>query len=537
MVLWKGEKCKKMNLRTLCFNIWKPKHDRMGISTEYAPVCLRYTGVDDMAEYPDIIKTLCVKSEQCPYSLFFDRSVPMQAEFNVIKTVGDELKSMDVRNLKSQDIVLFENADFNMTFLKALDRIVNLALLQETFFNDCARNDFILKLIVWTFSYVRPVMEKADASHSPKCFYYGDATKHEVYFMMMLHLMSFDVVYINPLRDDTWESVDTIGLSTKIKGRQITKISPLAELTRNAKEIHEEHSVTLQMQREMDSMLFSEGVYRPWQFRDGTTKSLFMKSTIIDLMNNYNEPAKVRAGFRTDGMLVTVPNLFFQIDGVYSDWKEYNRLVEICTSSENTIIITDAGRSLAGHVVPHEEKLKLVFCELSDGTMDSGELMKMDIYHWGKYRDALEDLMLEKINEMIRDWDCMFKNKISRELKFDIICDILSMDEKIIKMVDGFDYTGKIPKAVFFLENEDFIEDRILYIVGYMVTIGFDVVVFSPAGLMSIDSVFDPGRFNNERLDVMKYDCTYHDALKKLKKGSLGRLFESFMLGRTDNGW
>lgn len=142
-----------MNLRTLCFNIWKNKYERKGIASDYKPVFIRYIGVEDEQEYPKIIKTLYDRSKECEYSVFFDGDIPMQAEFDIINYVGNELKTMDVTNLKSQDITLFDNPQLNGIFLESIDTIVNLAIKQESFSNDSVRNNFILQLIVWTYLY------------------------------------------------------------------------------------------------------------------------------------------------------------------------------------------------------------------------------------------------------------------------------------------------------------------------------------------------------------------------------------------------
>ena len=58
--------------------------------------------------------------------------------------------------------------------------------------------------------------------------------------------------------------------------------------------------MTLQFERQIENEMFTNtGVYKPWQFRDGTTSALFFNSTLIDLEMNWNEPAKVRQGFKT----------------------------------------------------------------------------------------------------------------------------------------------------------------------------------------------------------------------------------------------
>lgn len=514
-----------MSLKNACFNIWKTNRDRQGINSSFKPLFIRYIGVENQNEYNDILKTFVEKCKNCDYAACFDGSIPMQAAFEIITYVGQELKTMNVYDLKSQDIVLFDNdTERNRIFLESLDYVVNLALKQETFFNESSRNDFILKLIVWTYSYIRPM--KFENNITPKCIYYGDITKHEIYFLMMLHLMTFDVIYINPLRDEIWDEVDTLPISEVHKNSQIVPIETLSEKIKNAHVIEREESITLQLEREIENeLLTNTGVYRAWQYRDGNVKPLFIKSTIIDLLNNYPEPSRVRSGFKVEGKIVTVPNYFFQIDGEYNDFNEYHQLVNTCISTPNTLVLTDRGESLIPKKLSQEEKLQLTFCTFSDGTFDINEIKKLPFYEWDKYRDALEDFILNKINDLFRDK--LYKKNLSQNDKFNIVANILTMSPNIIKMADNFDYTDKIPKLVIYLEKEDFIEDEILYLLGFINELGFDIIIFSPAGLISIDSVFDTNRFNSIRLDNMTYDRTL-DSIKK-KKGSkggfLGKLF------------
>jgi len=510
-----------MSLKNACFNIWKNNYERKGINSSFKPLFVRYIGVENPNEYNDVLKTYVEKAKNCPYALFFNETIPMQAAFDIINYIGNELRTMDVYNLKTQDIVLFSTPQINRIFLESLDTVVNLALKQESFFNTNTRNDFILKLIVWTYLYVRPI--PFENNYCPKCIYYGNITKHEMYFLMMLHLMTFDVLVINPLKDDDWTSVDTMGISELHKNIQILPIEKLESRIASGKVIEQEESLTLQLEREIeDEFLASSGVYRPWQFREGTVKSLFIKSSIIDLTSNYNEPARVRNGFKTEGKTVTVPNYLFQIDGQYNDEIEYAKLVNSSITTPNTLVLTDRGESLFGNSVSEQEVLKLTFCIRNDGKFDIEKLKKLSYYQWDKYRDSLEDFMLNKINDFFDSQ--MFKKGLTQTEKFNIVVNILNIKSDIIKMVDNFDYTDKVPKIVVFLEKEDFISDDILYLLGYINQLGFDIIIFNPSGLFSIDSVFNVERFNSVRLDTMKYDLTL-DSIKK-KKASKG-IFKS----------
>lgn len=510
-----------MSLKTAMYTIWKPDYERRGISSTFKPMFTRYIGVEDHNEYPNILLTLKKRTEEnSKYSVMFCGEIPMQAEFDIIRYVGEELKSMDVRNLKTQDIELFNDPQRNNIFLAALDQVVNLALKQETFANDNVRNDFILKLIVWTYSYIRPM--EFDNSHCPKCIYYGDITKHEIYFLMMLHIMTFDVLYINPLREENW-GIETLGISKQHKNMQILPVQTFAQITANASVIDGDESMTLQYEQQVANELANTGTFRSWQYRDGDVNPLFIRASQYDLTANWPEPSRVRAGFKVQGKTVTVPTMFFQVDGVTTNIAEYAKIVETCTTQSNTWVMQDCGKALLGQPVDESEKLKLTFCMLSDGTFDINELKSLSFYDWDKYRDSLEDFILKKINALFSD--NLFKKTLNQNEKFDIVADILSMNQQIVKMADGFDYTDKIPKIVIYLNGEDFIEDRVLYLLGFIWQLGFDIVIFSPSGLISIDTVFTTERFNLVRLDEMKYDMTLDKVKKKQKSGILNRLF------------
>jgi hypothetical protein len=298
------------------------------------------------------------------------------------------------------------------------------------------------------------------------------------------------------------------------KYQRILPVETLQDKIKDATPIELEESITLQLQREMEETLFSNtGVYRAWQFKDGDINPLSIHSTLIDLKNNYNEPTRVRRGFKTEGKVVTVPNYFFQIDGTDH---EYAAFVSSCLQAKNTLVLTDRGESLLGYSVRDDEKLKLVFCQLNDSTFYLPELKKLSFYQWDKYRDSLEDFMLNAINRLFSD--SMFKTPLTQQMQFDIVTDILSMNHNIIKMVDNFDFTDKIPKILIFLENEEFISDRVLYLLGYIHELGFDIIIFNPSGLMSIDTVISTAKYSTERLETMNYTCTLESIKKESSK-------------------
>lgn len=491
----------------------------------------RFIGVDvtplntgkTAKEYNDILKTYYDKMTASDTAVVFDGAIPVSPNFELVQFVKKELQTMDVTHISQQDITIFSNnPDINKQFLAALEYVVLKAIQQERFQNETIRNNFITKLILWTYIYIGKLAFKQFVY--PKCFYYGNITRHEVYFLIMLHKMGFDVIYANPLEDPVvWSQVDTDGLSEVVTLGGTLTVETLAEKIKNAAPIEYTESDTLAYEAYAQQTLFTgTGVYKPWQFRNGYAKSLFFNSTIHDLKNMWTEAVNVRPGFKVEGQTVTVPTFFHKVDGEYRETKDYYELVHLCSEAENTMFVTGAGlKSLIVPLAEPNDRFKIAFCRKNDNEYSEQALTELPFYRYAKYRDELEYYLLQKVNEVVKS-NQLFRIEFNRNNVVDFILITLSMCDGLMRLLDNFDYTSYNPKVVVFLEKEEVIEDREMYLLGFLHALGFDVIIFSPSGLESSNVVL-PDRFNVDRLDTMSYERTY-DNLKKPKKG-LFKLF------------
>ena len=128
-------------------------------------------------------------------------------------------------------------------------------------------------------------------------------------------------------------------------------------------------------------------------------------------------------------------------------------------------------------------------------------------------------LLINKINETIADTR-LFKQPltISKEEILNFALLILQLDKRVIRLIDSFDFTGFIPKIVFFLEGETQLSKNTCYVLAYLGKIGFDIIIFSPAGLSDLNSYINAEYFNTVRLDVINYEQSFQAIQRKLKK-------------------
>ena len=443
------------SLQNLPFELWRSITERKGIQATFAPVFTRYIGVENQSKYDSVLKTILVKAqEDSTHTIYFDGQIPMDADFDFINSIKNELASMEVSQIASQDITLFEDAELNHQFLIALEYITNLAIRQENFLNNSVRNNFICKMLLYAYLHIFSLSYQDRDYLTNKCIYYGSISKHDIYFLLLLNRFGFDVIYINPLKDDeNFAQVDSDQISTVHKNTQILPIQSWTERAKNGQIIEENRSITLDIETQIEEQLFTNsGIYRPWQFRNGTTSPIFFNSTLIDVEQNWNAPAKVRNGFKTVEKTVYVPHFFFEIEGEYNPIDKYAHLVN-------------------------------------------------------------------KINETIADTR-LFKQPltVSKEEILNFALLILQLDKRVIRLIDSFDFTGFIPKIVFFLEGETQLSKNTCYVLAYLGKIGFDIIIFSPAGLSDLNSYINAEYFNTIRLDVINYEQSFQAIQRKQKK-------------------
>ena len=131
---------------------------------------------------------------------------------------------------------------------------VNLAIKNENFFNNNIRNNFITKLIVWAYMYIKNI--DISGNINPKSIYYGQIGRHEIYFLILLYNMGFDVIYINPLKEEFFEEIDVDNLSKLNKELQIDEILSFKERCARGKLSENIETLTKQVQREVHEELF-----------------------------------------------------------------------------------------------------------------------------------------------------------------------------------------------------------------------------------------------------------------------------------------
>lgn len=515
------------SLRNQIFYLWKTPLERKGLNQNFKTEFIRYIGIDKMSEYDSIIKTLITKAEEDKeHSVYFDREVPFQLNPDFVRFIKNELQTMNISQLSKEDIKMFEDEETNNVFLKALEYVVNKAIIQENFQSSSIRDNFIVKTLLNVYTYIKDL--KIEKEITNKCIYYGDIHRHDVYFLLLLHKMNFDVLYINPTRDSNEIiSIDTDKISVLVKSKGIDGVKTLKDRMNNGSILSENKSTILDFENQIEREMFTDsGFFRPWQFKEnGTTQAVFFNSSIIDLEQNWLLDARLRDGFKVVDRTVHVPNFFFEIEGVYDNSDKQNELIQRLKQDSLIFVVKDKESILTENIfsknIPDalknpDNRYALVNCLKNDRTFNIEKVKELNIYPFEKYKDSTEDFILNKINETILDTGLYKKELDTRENLVSFCFAIFLLKVELIRAIDNFDFPNKVPKIFIFIEDENSLDKIDSYILGFLTKVGFDIVILTPAGTSSISSHINNHRFNSIRLDKLMYDEKW-DLINKIK--------------------
>lgn len=508
-----------VSLEQISLDIWKTNFERKGISESFKPIFVRYIGVENLNTYNNILKTIQIKSQENE-AYIFDNEIPYKPDFNLIKYLKNELITMDLGNLENQDITLFQDSNFNKKFLKALQYVVNI----EEFPSQNSKIDFIITMLCLGNSYIKaPTL----IDKTIKYIYYGNIIKDDFKFLLLCHLMDNDVLYINPINDIDFTEIDKYNLTQLHKNTGILPIESFSSRSSQGQELSVFNTQTLRIEQNIEEVLFTDGIFKPWQLRGYNVNDVIYNPSIIDLENSLNEPAKVRDGFNISNKTVTIPHFFYEVEGEYSNPNEYINLVN--KTKNNAHVVLNSTQLKNNHSNNYDELInEIIFSLDANGLLINEKTVNFSFYEYAKYNDLTELFILNKINEFLEK-EYLNIDYSDKENKLKIIFTLLTLNDNIIKLIDNFDYSSNIPKLVYFLENENSLELEDGIILMFLSSLGFDVVIYSPAGMSNLSSYIKQTYHFVTRLETLNYNRTYN-SLKTIKEKTniINSIFKRF---------
>lgn len=495
-------------------------------------------GISSESSYNDTLALFNHKLSEPGKGIIFGDTIPKPSDRALIDTILQELLKMRIGNYVNEDINLTASSVLNVKLRQALDNVIALAIKKERFSNETIQNNFIAKLMIWCNLYT----DGLDFEHNsiPKCVFYGPIKRHEVYFLMILAHIGMDIIYFNPTNDSTLDMIDEEGLCQKIiLGTTSPLLIPYEERISKGVVVEKVTTYAKKATNELEKTLYQDtGVYKPWQFSDGTTRPIIMDSVIEDTLTYWDEPAKLRPGFKTNGKAVYTPAFFTKISGVYHDFNEYYEFIDKLKKARKCIFyetphLTNVGfgqtRTIQYHNMPaqtssqnlahfnQQDLYSLAFCLNPDQTIKREAIINHVLYKkMLTLRADFQEFVLSKLEETFSSNNLAFFNfPVTDKERVRLMAALFTAEDRLLNLIESYDFTADVPKVILYVNSRETFNQDDAMMLGLLRTIGIDVLLLSPNGANNLELVISDKFINLIQLDEFVYDLPLKAPAKK----------------------
>lgn len=378
--------------------------------------------------------------------------------------------------------------------------------------------NFALRMIMWINDYLK------DFQEDTKILYYGHIKEYEVYGLIYFSMLGSDVLYINPSK----ACLNTF----RVIGKNINEVEYNNDLEPEAfpkkERIIRKTTVAYRASKEIEGVIYGGdvGIFKPWQLEGFNVLPVTLKTTYDELKILWREPAKLRPEFKVEGDTAYIPNLFAKINGTQEDIAEYwNDFNAIC-NVKNAVLVTEIPFVDESYTKRQLSTVAYYF-DVNENLIKD-EVKNSDLYRFSYLRTTLQDLIFRKMVEVM-NFPKFFKRDIDREFKMKILLTILNLDEKIVEMLERFDFSGDIPKLIVFDNKRSVFSEEDAIVVSFLNLLGVDIIIFTPTNYNNIETKINESNYDIHQLPTMAFDLElskqYYYSQKKSEKSFIRKLF------------
>lgn len=484
---------------------------------------LKIVGYNDEKTYNYLIRKVYQESLKHNNCKTYDKGFPKPSDMNIISIVQQSVENMDLNNLANEDIILTNNGELNYRIKNAIVQILQPLIINGKFSNDMIKSNFVVKHIVWLYERINEY--DWISPNKPIMILYGEYDTDELYHIELLNLIGIKALYVNSSRNVILNNYSKIEENSIIfnsvtpiesYGIRVANGVDTLNIPNTMSSTNNEGVITTwakQAKDELHKELYdSNGVFRPWQFKDGTTKPLYIDAVIEDIETYWTTEARFRPEFKVEGLTVYVPNFISKINGTYADLGKYKKLVNFTKDSKLTLF--KEGVELLNRTYTNEEMYSLMFT-IENDEVNYEKIKSHKLYGLSKINVDVQNYIIRKINDFIN----LYKDKIDMKYILDVIATIITMNDEYVTLIERFDFPFKVPKLVIYISDRSNFDKRTGLFLNYLNTLGLDIIVYSPTGSSSIEEHMYGTPLNIITLDEMNFDIEYSKlSLIKIKE-------------------
>ncbi len=482
----------------------------------------RIIGIEDKDTYQENLLEFNSKLEELgDIYLKIDKGLDKFIENEFIQKANNNWRTVEDKGLSSGKVIVAQTFKNNLisSISPVKDKLIKdkLAIVLDIFMKNQSNmnivKNFYIKLLYWIEKHAIKALKAYVYGHiNPKVLFYGHIQRDEIYFLIFLSLLGFDLIYFHTKEGRRFEEIENIDAYSHLL--EYSYKEPLKAFPTIAK-IERKETVAYRASREIDQVLHTEdsGVYRPWQFENYKVISHPLKTTYDELLILWNEDARFREGFKAEDGKIYIPNIFAKVSGTSLDineyWKACNKLIE----NENTTIFIEK--------IPFNRPRGFAVSQgifNIDGSLNKERVKNIGEYRLSHLRTSVQNLILDKIDQLISTTD-FYTFPITKDFKNKALYTILGIEKRYLDLLQRFDYPLQIPKLVIFDNDESIFNHEDMIIIGFLHLIGFDIVILTPTGYNNIESGINKYYYDIHKMEDFKFNLEFEQYKEEEKKG------------------
>ncbi|MCB2293732.1 YceG family protein [Clostridium algoriphilum] len=382
---------------------------------------------------------------------------------------------------------------------------------------------FINYIIHWINIYSKELFERFDYKKTnPKIIFYGEITKAEVFYLILLSTLGCDVLYFNPKNSGSFYEIDKYNtFSKEIVYNCNNEIKPFPTNMEDRTK-----TTAYNAKQEINKTLFTDnsGFYRPWQFADYHVEAVTLNTTYEEIYIWIKQKAYIREGFSVKDSTVVIPNMFSKICGTHEDINSYFKEINEVVTQKFTKFYIDLPIMNAMHL--EYGKFDQIYPSNVFSQFNMDKLINSSWWKYKELRTGLQKTMAEKIKDLcLNPVSINVENEDLRDLQVDIFSVLINLDTTLLELLQAYDYPEEVPKIVVYNNEENgnlSFEDCIM--LAFMNSMGIDIIIYNPSGYNDIENFIYSERYDIHRLEDVSFKLHFKKYVEK-KKGFFESLF------------
>lgn len=525
------------SLKEQCYFLRKNNSERKDyFKDEFKAQFIRYIGIFE--DYESSIKTLKILSiEEKNKWLFFENEIALDQDIDFFEEIRKKVEEIYGMNISNKfDIKIFGDTVVNEVFLSSLDYISEILDFEENL-KPYEKYETLATIICLSKQYLS--RKKFDYVSNIKCIYFGKIDRISVYFLILLHRMMCDIIYICPSDkyEEVFEKYDYDMLSKVVKSDKLVdniEKYNLQYISKKGIELRKIKSTASYVQESVyDNLFKNKELYYTNQFIDYEVAPLLFEGVIPDFYNTFVNDVRFREGFKVNEETKTVffSHFFTEVQGVQKDYEEYVKLVRHLLKAKNTIffIQNEYDKVLLDENIKESKRNGEIFLEKNifmindeiitrrmfyfselaftvnkDETYNLEDIKKVSFYNLRNLKEKTVNYIFKVFNEVISTPLVFFNKDLSFLEKTKLLFLMLLVNPLVYKLLERFDYTNSAPKIVIYLDNQDELKENMCQVLTILSMLGIDIVVLSPNGKSGLDRFVSPNAYTTILLDEFK---------------------------------